>query len=228
MPRQETAGEATAKQLYSKGDISEAELVHIMKGEEKYWSDSRPELRDPITLEPLGEDQFTFVRKNGTITPYNLKSLIEFFLVSGDFREPETRIAVTDEDLSKIDQQAKVAGLKLGSVFTAKHNPQSYRDKHQREEMLTGLDRLVGELVSTMVSSTIEAGSADDGQIRLLLDLFPQFGDFFGQLMNADAAYAQQCLTHYLLLVEGPPNRPIKDKTGMKGVVLKFLNKYRT
>jgi len=227
LPRNETSGEIIARELFSKGELNESELLNILKGEEKFaCEEGRPKLRDPVTLEPLGDHQFTFIHDNGTIAPYNLDTLIQYFLTSGDFREPVTRLLVTDDDLTRMDLQAREAGFSFASVLDAKHNPQTYCDQAQRDEMLTGLDRLVGEVVSTMIR-TIEAGSADSGQIRLLLDLFPQFSDYFGQLSSAEPAYAQQCLTQYLLLVDGPPNSPIKDNTGLKKVVVRFLQKYR-
>lgn len=226
-PREESRGEKVAKDLYSQGKLSKNDLLLLMKGEEKYWSDSREQLRDPITLEPLGENVFTFVRQNGTLAQFNLGSLVDYFLTSGDFREPEARIPVCDEDLKRMDEQTAAAGLHKESVFEAKQKPEVYREKHQRQEMITGLDRLVGDVISTMINTTIENGTADDGQIRLLLELFPQFQDWFGQLSCSDPAFAQQCLSQYVSLVEGPPNRPIKDKTGLKPVVLRFLHKHR-
>jgi len=226
VPHTETKGETIARDLYSQGRLSESELLHILKGEQKFASaEGRPELRDPVTLEPLGEHQYTFIRSNGTTSSYNLGSLIEYFLSTGDFREPVTRIQVSDDDLKRMDLQAKDAGLKFSSIVDAKKNPQFYLDQQQRQDMLTGMDRLIGDCVSSM-RSTIESGPADDGQIKLLLQLFPQFSDYFGQLMTADAEYAQQCLAQYISLVEGPPNRPVKDSTGLKPVVLRFLQKF--
>ena len=35
---------------------------------------------------------------------YDLESLVDFFLKTGNFHEPETRIIFTDQDLQRIDQ----------------------------------------------------------------------------------------------------------------------------
>lgn len=59
---------------------------------------------DPIMLEPIGQKSFTFVRPNGSIVMFNIDSLIDFLLSSGDFHDPVSRIPFSDEDLAHIDQ----------------------------------------------------------------------------------------------------------------------------
>jgi hypothetical protein len=59
---------------------------------------------DPIMLEPIGKKKcFKFARPNGTIVRFNIESLVDFLLSSGDFHDPETRIPFSDADLAEID-----------------------------------------------------------------------------------------------------------------------------
>ena len=60
-PREESTGEKAARDLYCEGQLSQEELVSILVGEEKFWRETRDQLRDPITLEPLGQQTFSFV-----------------------------------------------------------------------------------------------------------------------------------------------------------------------
>jgi hypothetical protein len=43
----------------------------------------------------------------------------------------------------------------------------------------------------------------------------PAFADYFKQLKDADAPYASQCMAHWKLFLEGPPNKPNEDEFGL-------------
>ncbi len=59
---------------------------------------------DPIMLAPIGKKKtFKFSRPNGTQIQFNVDSLIDYLLTTGDFHDPETRIPFSDEDLRGID-----------------------------------------------------------------------------------------------------------------------------
>ena len=58
---------------------------------------------DPIMREPLGKHIYTFVRPNGSCAKFNVESLVDYLLASGDFSDPESRLPFSDEDLKTID-----------------------------------------------------------------------------------------------------------------------------
>jgi len=65
---------------------------------------------DPIMLTPLCPEPFywfTFTRPNGTTTTYDVRTLAKYLMVSGEFREPVTRIPFSKSDLEQIDTQLK-------------------------------------------------------------------------------------------------------------------------
>jgi len=78
---------------------------------------------DPILLTSLGPNRFEFVRPNGKKVIFGLESLVEYFLKTGDFKDPESRIEFSDEDLKRIDEQVKKLNLPYSSVYEAKQNP---------------------------------------------------------------------------------------------------------
>ncbi|RHY34105.1 hypothetical protein DYB32_001141 [Aphanomyces invadans] len=85
-----------------------------------------------------------------------------------------------------------------------------------------GLERCTGEVVTEMLH-IIEDDDAEEGEMRLVMDVFPSFADMFGQLKSNDPEYAAQCHKHYMEYLRGPPNRPTVDASGLFDVVLDFM-----
>lgn len=99
---------------------------------------------DPIMRCPLGKHVYEFVRPNGTCSRFNVDSLVDYLIATGDFIDPESRLPFSDEDLRKIDKSAKKAGLKKKSVYEAKTTPENkahYADLTFRRDALLGLER---------------------------------------------------------------------------------------
>jgi len=116
--------------------------------------------------------QFKFTRPNGFEVMYDLESLVDFFLKTGNFFEPETRIAFTEEDLHRIDQivggtcivikvlywqgivfvflticnlvrlQVKEAKLDKPSVVHAMKHPEVYKEAHFERDALMGEQKI--------------------------------------------------------------------------------------
>lgn len=60
---------------------------------------------DPIMLAPIGKKEtFKFSRPNGTKVQFNVDTLVDYLLTSGDFHDPETRLPFSDDDLREIDR----------------------------------------------------------------------------------------------------------------------------
>lgn len=94
---------------------------------------------DPIMLEPVRKDPFLFIRPNGTLVAYNVESLVDYLLATGEFYDPETRLPFSDSDLKTIDLYANKAGLTKKSVYEAKVNAaQLFADVRFRRDALVG------------------------------------------------------------------------------------------
>lgn len=98
---------------------------------------------DPIMLEPVRHDAFLFIRPNGTLVAFNIESLVDYLLATGEFYDPETRIPFSENDLKRIDMYAKASGLSKTSVYEAKLNAtRLYADARFRRDALLGEHRV--------------------------------------------------------------------------------------
>lgn len=73
------------------------------KCEKSGRNNARTNELDPIMLVKIGKHHHRFVRPNGRVVKYNLDSLVDYFISTGDFLEPETRLPFSDEELRAID-----------------------------------------------------------------------------------------------------------------------------
>lgn len=178
---------------------------------------------DPIMFIPLKKNIYKFYRPNGSCVAFNVESLVDYIVSTGDFHEPETRIPFKDSDLEEIDNIVKKAGLSRPSVLELKQNPQSFADLKFRRDALLGLERCAGEIV-TDILHIIETCDPDEAQMRLLLREFPSLADLYKQIYDAEPEYANQCMTHWKLFLRGPPNNPNEDYYGLVDICIHFMN----
>lgn len=180
---------------------------------------------DPIMRCPLGKHVYEFMRPNGTCSRFNVESLVDYLLATGDFTDPESRLPFSDEDLLKIDKSAEKARLKKKSVFAAKTTPENkalYADLTFRRDALLGLERCAGEVVTEMLF-TVEECDPDEAEMRLLMREFPSFAEYYGQLREADPDFAKQSMAAWKIFLKGPPNRPTNDEYGLLQIIQMFM-----
>lgn len=73
---------------------------------------------------------------------------------------------------------------------------------------------MTSELVTGMLK-VVEESDREEGEIRLVTELFPPFADLFKQIRAADRHFAAQCMQHYTSWLQGPPNRPTEDEVNV-------------
>mmetsp|Transcript_12575 Transcript_12575/g.18996 ORF Transcript_12575/g.18996 Transcript_12575/m.18996 type:complete len:294 (+) Transcript_12575:150-1031(+) len=222
LQRAESRG-SKAKQSHNDAEVEKADVdcVHRKKKARKSHKDK--ESFDPIMREPLGKHIYTFQRPNGSCAQFNVESLVDYLLCSGDFTDPESRLPFSDKDLRDIDNVAIKAGLKKASVLAAKReNSEIYADRNFVRDALQGLERCAGEVVVEMLN-IVEECDPEEAEMRLLMREFPMFSDLYRQIKVADATYAKQCMRSWQLYLRGPPNKPTQDEYGLLHVVLHFM-----
>lgn len=87
----------------------------------------------------------------------------------------------------------------------------------------TGLERCAGEFVTQMLD-VVESDDPEEGEIELIMNLFPSFSSVFDQIRTNDEEYAKQCMNHFKAYLRGPKNRPTEDTSGLLSVILSFLD----
>ncbi|RLN50806.1 hypothetical protein BBJ29_002304 [Phytophthora kernoviae] len=177
---------------------------------------------DPIMLAELGPHTFEFVRSNGSVVVYNVESLVQYILATGDFSEPETRIPFSDDDLRRIDQEARKAKLNEKSVVDAKNNKHKFEEQKVKRDGILGLERCASEYVNKMLE-IVESDDPEEGEMLLIMSVFPSFSDIFEQIRRSDAEYAKHSMDHFMQYMKGPKNRPTVDTSGLLPVILGFL-----
>ena len=180
---------------------------------------------DPVLLCPLTEDtsrHFYFRRPNGTDVVYDVVSLVDYLLASGDFRDPESRLPFSDTDLARLDELAQRKQLGKASVVEAKGDSAKWDALKFKRDAILGLERCIGEVLVGM-SRVIESHDRLLAESALLLQLFPEYEDLFRQMWDADAAAATMNADDHVAFLKGPPNNRALDPHGLLGVCVNFI-----
>lgn len=69
-----------------------------------------------------------------------------------------------------------------------------------------------------------ESDDAEEGEMMLIMSLFPSFSHIFEQIRKSDKEYAKQCMNHFKAYLLGPKNRPTEDASGLLPVIVGFLD----
>lgn len=180
---------------------------------------------DPIMFTPIKKTKsLKLQRSNGTVIAFNVDTLIDYMVSTGDFSDPETRVPFTESELSDVDKMAVKLKLDKPSVVNLKNNPSAFADYKFRRDALLGLERCAGEVVSEILN-IIEEFEPDEAQMRIILRELPAFADYFRQIREADLRFASQCMSHWILFLEGPPNKPNEDVYGLLEIVCEFFRR---
>jgi hypothetical protein len=188
-PRLGSSASSHAMKTRSQTSAEAASLRKIeLKVAEVKLAAAKSPARDPITLEPLGKWTWGFrlPGKDGAgsactaVVRYNVKSLVEYLMASGDFTEPTARVPFSLAQIVELEDVARRAGV--CEVMEGSGLLSAWRDKDKRggrfhqqrtfHEMLIGADRCLGETVCDM-RAAIECEDLEEGHVRLVT-LFPQ------------------------------------------------------
>jgi len=180
--------------------------------------------RDPITLEPLVLPWFTFQpsEQAASTTRYNIASLVQYMVSSGDFREPITRLAFTDDQLKELDTLAKQVDPSLPSVVQTRGQKSKFQEQRLHRDLVEGIERCLSEVLVGIIEVIDTARGEEDGHLALCTK-FHEFDFYLDQLSEVDSCAPTRCLQQFQDLVLGPPNKRRRDKHGLGKVVLSFL-----
>lgn len=123
---------------------------------------------------------------------YNLPDLVDFFLSSGDFREPQSKRSLTAKELKSLDDYVKKIGLKKKSLLAAKKNTEYYRKQKIKEEHRDTIVEQIRDVVCIIrdrLSDFEENDSAMDIALNLEVIYFPTLNGYMRTLARCSKRY---------------------------------------
>jgi hypothetical protein len=91
-----------------KRQLEESENSSNHSSDKKLKSATLNEI-DPIMLCKITKKKkFEFKKPNGTTSYFNVDSLIDYMISSGEFIDPQTRLPFNDDDLEAIDAKVRI------------------------------------------------------------------------------------------------------------------------
>ena len=115
---------------------------------------------DSISLEPVKFPCFIYRTKFGKCFFYNYESIIKYIMKTGDTRDPMTRNVYSDEDLTRLDSEAKLyfPEIRYSSTLKIKKNINYAKRIRNRENEILNFQMYLEELKTKLII-VIESGA---------------------------------------------------------------------
>lgn len=182
----------------------------------------------PISMESIKYPCFPFKPKGSThFIYYNLESLIDYLLQTGDFRDPKTREPYLDSVLHNIDEYKKKVGLKGKSVLLASQNRSIYKKKKDHEDDIMVLERCIDEVVSSI--TTIMEATMDDNPLVILNSYhFPTYLRYYKRLFTICKFSAKNKIQNTIMIIIDRAERNLCKIRGIEDFILQFMYSIET
>jgi hypothetical protein len=178
----------------------------------------------PISMEPIGYPCFSYKPKGSTtFIYYNLDTLVDYLLQTGDFRDPKTREPYSDETLKAIDKYKNKAGLISKSVYKASCNRNIYRRKKEHEDDIMVLERYLDEIVSSIRGIMETENICEDRTILLNSYHFPTFLRYYKKLLQLSKETANYKINNTIQIISGSKEQPPIDPYNLQDFILQFF-----
>lgn len=139
----------------------------------------------PISLKYVSYPCWMF-KTNTKCVYYNLVDLVQYLTVSGNFRDPMTRVEYSTKDLKSMDTTMANMKMKHKSLVSLKKNPDFYRRKKMREETINTISDQIREIISLMRDKIedIPRTTQLDMELNLNCVFYPNLKTLFRNLSN--------------------------------------------
>jgi hypothetical protein len=136
-----------------------------------------------ISMEPTRYPCWPVKQEKGWIY-YNLPDLVDYFLVSGNFKCPISKYIFNSKELKSMDVYVNKVGIKRKSVYSAKKNPEYYRKIKDKEEQIDILTDQIRDVVGIIIDRFSSSLETDFSECMLNLNIlcFPYLQTFIKQL----------------------------------------------
>lgn len=248
-PNQQTQQNQPKSKLTAKPAIINLILTYIscIKIQRFFRKKMAVEQVCPITMDFPTYPCFAYMPKGHTrFIYYNLESLANYLLTTGDFRDPKTREEFPEETIIKMDKEIKKNKIAIKnphkSMLKASKNKKYYRNKKDTENSILFLERCLDDIIGSM-RSLLEQKIRRGNPLQVLNTiLFMSFKEYYRRLVQLSPDASTNLIRRTIILInncversritvglEGPeqPERiqtPISDDTNqIRDNIIAFL-----
>ncbi len=155
----------------------------------------------PITMTNLVYPYFIFKPPEGPLIYYDLESLANFLVCSGEFRDPKTRINYDVDIIRKLDKMMKSNRKKIApvddkqfkSVEFAMYDREFYRRKKEKENEFLMVDREL-DIATSKLLKFIEISTTYENIEQKLIP----YSYYFKKIKNLSRSYSETCFNRVL------------------------------
>jgi hypothetical protein len=171
----------------------------------------------PISMDVVIYPCFAFKPKgNNKFIYYNLGSLVNYLLTTGDFRDPKTREEYSDSVIMSIDKEVVKNNIPLQnpfkSVLKASKNKKYYIKKKDIEDTILVLERCLDDIIGSM-RSVLEQQVRRNPMQTLNSLFFMAFRTYFKRLVSVSIESASSLISRTIITI----NNTIKDNEDVNG-----------
>jgi len=143
---------------------------------------------DHITLEVVNYPCFIFRTKLGKLYFYNYESIIKYIMKTGNTKDPMTRIQYSDEDLIRLDSEAKkhFPNNTFKSCYKIKKNINYSRRIRNRENEILSYQMRLDEIKTNILIAIESDIFSWDYQEPILLDNieYPSINSYINSILH--------------------------------------------
>jgi hypothetical protein len=184
---------------------------------------------DHITLEPVDFPCFVYRTKSGRHYFYSHDSIIKYIMKTGNTRDPMTREQYSDEDLQRLDLEAKrfYPGVKYRSTYKIKKNlAYARRIKNRENEIMLYQMRLdeMKEILLFIVESDMVSWEISNEPILIENVEFSSVQAFIDSVLHELKIVIENLRIHEPYIVEMFKNElsGLTDKNKILGLINNF------
>lgn len=178
----------------------------------------------PISMDIVSYPYFAFKPKGSSnFIYYNIKSLVDYLLITGDFRDPKTREPYKDETLLSIDRVIRSNGIKCKSVYNASTNKVFYKKIKNIEDEIIVLERCLDEIISSIVNIMENEMYNENPKFILNTYHFPAYIRYFKKLYQLCKFSANSQLKSTLTVFINNPGKSFRDHNKLQDFILQFI-----